>query len=222
VVGCTACSVLVLCDSCRCTFVIGFNSVSLKSSLHYIHIRSIFAQKAWYKLWKHSFASIFLIFANNNSCAVSESLNGTSAKTFSYMVCSYSSCYSYRVLSTVRSFHDIPYWVWSCQVFTACSELRKVLFLAPSVCGFLVYEISQELLNGFAPNLHIRHVWSFTRMSLRVKGQDHQGQKWHFLALSAACVQFVFDKTSLVKIHFVVPNGISLHFLLSSQMYMWL
>ena len=87
---------------------------------------------------------------------------------------------------------------------------------------FLVYEISQEPLNGFAPNSHGRRVWSLSGMSLKVKGQDHQGKKWHFLALSAACVQFVFDKTSLVKIHFVVPNGISLHFLLSSQMYMWL
>jgi len=34
---------------------------------------------------------------------------------------------------------------------TTRSELRKALFLASSVCGFLsVYEISRELLNGFA------------------------------------------------------------------------
>ena len=45
------------------------------------------------------------------------------------------------------------------------SELRKVLFLA---MGFLfVYEISLELLNGFAPNSH--------GTSLKVKGQGHQG-----------------------------------------------
>ena len=37
------------------------------------------------------------------------------------------------------------------------SELRKVLFFTPSVCGFLfVYDISREPLNGFAPNLHGR------------------------------------------------------------------
>jgi len=32
-----------------------------------------------------------------------------------------------------------------------------------------------------------------------VKGQGHQGQKWHFSALSAACVQFVFGETSLAS-----------------------
>jgi len=37
------------------------------------------------------------------------------------------------------------------------TELQKVLFLTPSVCGFLfVYEIPQEQLNGFAPNSHGR------------------------------------------------------------------
>jgi len=46
-------------------------------------------------------------------------------------------------------------------VVTACSELWKVLFLTPSVGGFLfAYEISWEPLNVFAPNLHGRHVWS--------------------------------------------------------------
>jgi len=44
-------------------------------------------------------------------------------------------------------------------MFTARSELRNVLFLAPSVCGFLfVYEISPESLNGCAPNSHGRRV----------------------------------------------------------------
>jgi len=44
-------------------------------------------------------------------------------------------------------------------VFAARSELRKVLLLAPSVWAFLfVYEISQEPLNGFAPNSHGRRV----------------------------------------------------------------
>ena len=67
----------------------------------------------------------------------------------------------------------------SCQqwnVFTTCSELRKVLFLAPSVCGFLlVYKISREPLNGFASNSHGRHV--------KVKSQGQKGQKRHFSAL---------------------------------------
>jgi len=29
-------------------------------------------------------------------------------------------------------------------------------------------------------------------MSLNVKGQGHQGQKWHYLAISAAFVRFVW------------------------------
>ena len=63
--------------------------------------------------------------------------------------------------------------------FTARSELQRVLFLAPSVCGFLlvVYEISRELLNEYAPNSHRRRVWSLARTNLEVKikgqGQGH-------------------------------------------------
>jgi len=60
-----------------------------------------------------------------------------------------------------------------------------------------VYEISCEPLNGFAPNSHGRCVWSLAWTSLKVKGQDHHGQKWHLSALSAACTRFMFGKTSL-------------------------
>jgi len=66
---------------------------------------------------------------------------------------------------------------------TACSELWKGLFLAPSVCVFFACEISRELLYGFAPNSHGRHVWSLAWTSLKVKGQGHPGQKQHFLVL---------------------------------------
>ena len=54
-------------------------------------------------------------------------------------------------------------------VFAACSELWKVLSLAPSVCRFFVYEMSLEPLNGFAPNSHRRRVWSIAWTSLKVK-----------------------------------------------------
>jgi len=62
-----------------------------------------------------------------------------------------------------------------------------------------VYEISPELLNGFAPNSRGRRLWSLARTSLKVKVKDqgHQGQKRHFSALLADCMQFVFGKTSL-------------------------
>jgi len=59
--------------------------------------------------------------------------------------------------------------------------------------------MSLEPLNGYAPNSHGIHVWSLARMSLKVKGQGHQGQKRHFSALSVACMQFMFNKTSLAS-----------------------
>jgi len=55
-------------------------------------------------------------------------------------------------------------------IFTAHSELWKVLFLVPSVCGFLfVYEITQETLNGFVQNSDGRRVWFLARTILKVK-----------------------------------------------------
>ena len=62
--------------------------------------------------------------------------------------------------------------IWIESVFTASSELRKVLLLAlfGAACDFLfVYEISREPLNGFAPNSKGRCVWSVARTSLKVK-----------------------------------------------------
>ena len=59
--------------------------------------------------------------------------------------------------------------IHTCRLITIRSEWRKVLFLAPSVCGLFVYEISTERLNGFVPNSHGRHVWSLARTSLKVK-----------------------------------------------------
>ena len=88
-------------------------------------------------------------------------------------------------------------------VITAPSELRKVLFLAPSVCGFCLYEISREPLNGFAPNSQKRRVWFLDGTSLKVKviGQRSRssGIFRHFSALSSASVRFVFGKTSLAS-----------------------
>jgi len=83
----------------------------------------------------------------------------------------------------------IVYFIILFFIITARSELWKVLFLAPSVCGFFlfVYEISREPLNGFAPNSPGRRVWSFARTNFnvsrsKIKGQGHQGQKRHFSA----------------------------------------
>jgi len=86
-------------------------------------------------------------------------------------------------------------------LITARSELRKVLFLALSVTFLFMNQISPEPLNGFAQNSHGRRVWSLAWRSLnvKVKGQGHQGQKTEFLALSVACVQFLFGKTALAS-----------------------
>jgi len=91
-------------------------------------------------------------------------------------------------------------------IITACSELRKVLFLALS--DFFAYEISLEPLNGFAPNSQGIHVWSLVRMSLnvKVKGQGTRDKKWHFSAFSMACVQFMFGKTSLASSLILFPE----------------
>jgi len=55
------------------------------------------------------------------------------------------------------------------KITTAHSELRKVLFLAPSVCDVLfLHAISREPLNGFALK-HGRRVWFLVRTRLKVK-----------------------------------------------------
>jgi len=53
--------------------------------------------------------------------------------------------------------------------------------------------ISREPLNRFVTNSHGRRL---VPRSDEFQGQGHQGQKRHFLALSAACVRFMFLKTS--------------------------
>jgi len=68
-------------------------------------------------------------------------------------------------------------------------------------CDFLfVYEISWELLNGFAPNSRGRCGWSLAQTSLnvKVKGQGNRDNRRHFSALSEACLRFAFGKTSSV------------------------
>ena len=78
-------------------------------------------------------------------------------------------------------------------------ELRQVLFLALSVTFLVVYEISPELLNGFAPNsqgTEGKRVWSLARTSLsvKVKGQRSRSPrtKQHFSALLVVCLWFVW------------------------------
>jgi len=104
------------------------------------------------------------------------------------------------VLSMKRVKLGMSYFVYRLiLVITARNELRRVLFLAPSVT-FFMYEISRGSLNGFAPNSHGRLIWSLVRTSLnvKVKGQRSRspGTKTAFFALSAACVRFLFGKTS--------------------------
>ena len=61
-----------------------------------------------------------------------------------------------------------------------------------------VYEISLELLNGFVLNSHRGCVWSdeFEGQGQRSRSP---GIKRHFSALSVACMQFMFGKTSLAS-----------------------
>jgi len=84
-------------------------------------------------------------------------------------------------------------------IIAAHSELRQVLFLVPSVCGFLfVYEISR----GTAAQICAKVIQKMCLVprSYDFDGQCPQGQKWHFLAFLAACtVLFMFGKTSLAS-----------------------
>ena len=75
---------------------------------------------------------------------------------------------------------------------------RFFFFGGVSLWFFLfVYEISPELLNGFAPKSHGRRVWSLAWMSLKVKVTRVKNQ--HLSTLLASCVQFMFGKTSLAS-----------------------
>ena len=81
-------------------------------------------------------------------------------------------------------------------IFTTCSELYKVLFLALwLVCLCMKYlgncwtdlcQIHRE--DVFGPSLG--RVW-MSRSEVKVTSD----KKWHFWALSAACMWFVFGKT---------------------------
>jgi len=116
---------------------------------------------------------------------------------------SYSSHLSHNMGQSI-CFSDVCQVVGS--VFT--TQLRKVLFLTPSVCRILfAYEISLEPLNGFAPNSNGRRVWSLIRTSLKVKVkvQGHQGQKNSIFQPFRQPACGLFCQTSLVsswKLHF--------------------
>jgi len=72
---------------------------------------------------------------------------------------------------------------------TARSELRKVLLL-------FVYEISRQLLNGFASKSQGRRVWSlaWTSLNVKVNGRGHQGQITGFSADISGFAELICDK----------------------------
>jgi len=78
----------------------------------------------------------------------------------------------------------------------ARSDLWKVLFWAPSVWVFCLCMKYLEGGVGTAERICAKFTWKTCLVphSEKFEGQGHQGQKWHF---SAACMQFMFAKTSL-------------------------
>jgi len=83
-------------------------------------------------------------------------------------------------------------------IIITCSELWKVLFLAPSVCGFLfVYEISWGTAERICAKFTQKTFSPLLRRVCRSKVKVTIDKKRHFLAILAACMQFVFGKTSL-------------------------
>ena len=83
---------------------------------------------------------------------------------------------------------DITYWCkcsvwywfpdWSRDVGMT-TNFRREIGDTPSFLGLAFHNRWQEPLDGFAPNSHGRHAWSFACMSLnvKVKGQGCQKQK---------------------------------------------
>jgi len=73
--------------------------------------------------------------------------------------------------------------------WTAASSVVGAM-TAASLCFLFGHEISRESLNEFSPDSHGRRVW--LRLSSKVKGQGHQGQKPAFFGpcggLHAVCV----------------------------------
>jgi len=88
-------------------------------------------------------------------------------------------------------------------IITTRIELWKVLFLAPSVCVFCLCNIlgtTEWICAKFRKKmclvpccLNLR-VWR-----LRSKVKVTRDKKRHFSALSAACMRFLFDKTSIAS-----------------------
>jgi len=89
------------------------------------------------------------------------------------------------------------------------------VFGAVSLWFLFVCKISPELLNGFAPNLYVRRVWSIAPKSLKVRSP---GKKRYFSALSAACMQLMFGKTSLASSFFCTEIFWSPYILLHHNM----
>jgi len=85
-----------------------------------------------------------------------------------------------------------------------CTQWTTEGYVFGAVSLFLVvYEISLEPLNGFAPNSHRRRVWSLARMSLKVrskvKGLGHHKQKNGILRPFRRPACGLFGKTSLAS-----------------------
>jgi len=88
---------------------------------------------------------------------------------------------------------------WVSVVFATRSELRNVLFLAPSECGFFVCVWN---ISGTAE--HICAIFTqktcLVPLSDEFEGQGHHGRKTAFFRpFSLACLWFMFGKTSLAS-----------------------
>ena len=89
-------------------------------------------------------------------------------------------------------------------IITARSELREVLFLAPSVCFFVfVWNISrtaERICAKFTRKTYlVPRSDKFEGQGQRSKVKVTRDKKQHFSALLAACVRFMFGKTSLAS-----------------------
>ena len=90
-------------------------------------------------------------------------------------------------------------------LITTRSELRKVLFLAPSVCVFgciwNTLGTAERIYARFTRKIRLVHrLDEFEGQGQRLNAKVTRDNRRHFSTLSAACVLFMFGKTSLASV----------------------
>ena len=107
-------------------------------------------------------------------------------------------------------------------LITTRSELRKVLFLAPSVCVFgciwNTLGTAERIYARFTRKIRLVHrLDEFEGQGQRLNAKVTRDNRRHFSTLSAACVLFMFGKTSLASVLIVSVGDLGLLVIFSGK-----